>query len=218
MRSICEKHNNITSKLRNNLETIQKESEGRPAWAREQRAEAIDKAKAESRSLAVELKVEVAGKQNAARDVFNETRKGQSTKTPTASERLLYQQHAAMMFAGKTPEQSIQLYEYSLSKLTPAEKQSWRHVYDDALELACYGDPAIEFQAAQTIAKYRTPDEKSALRAVQKADRMGDFTETITAVMETNIQEAIDGETQANNPAEVFDIIERDVAAELASV
>ena len=91
-------------------------------------------------------------------------------------------------------------------------------MFDDGLELATYGEPELEYQAAQVISKYRTPDEKAALQAKQKAERFEDFIPTLTAVFQANLKEAEEGETSANDPENVLSEIEQKVDAEFAKI
>jgi hypothetical protein len=217
MRDITERHNEVIKKLSKRLAAIHKESENRPQWRLEQQAAALDEARRESRNLAVDLKMAAATQETASRDVFNETRKGAGKVKPAPSEALLWRQQAALL-NGLEPKQAIPRYSYMLSKLTPDEKQAWKHVFDDALEFAVFGDPEFEFQAQQEIAKHRTPEEKAALRASQKAERFSEYVPTILGIFESNLKEAQSGETPANDPAEVFDRITADIDAEFAKV
>jgi hypothetical protein len=217
MRDIFNKHNDIVNRLRQKLAEADREGEGRPQWKLERRAAALDEAKKASTSLRVDLKITTANKSQAAHDVFNETRKGGAKTKPAPSEALLWRQQAALL-NGLEPKQAIPRYSHMLSKLTPDEKLAWRYVFDDALELAVFGDPALEFQAAQVINQNRTPDEKAALKAMQKAERFEDFVPTLTAIFETNLKEAEDGDKQANDPAVVFDTINNDIDAEFAKL
>jgi len=217
MRALLEQHNNIIKELSKKLKTIEKEGEGRPQWKNEQRAEAIDEARSISRVLAVELKTTAARQENASRDVFNETRKGLGKTQTAPTQELLWRQQATLL-NNLEPEKAIERYRYMLGKLTPDEKKAWRHVFDDTLELAVLGDPIFEFQAEQEIAKNRTPDEKAALRAKEKAERLSEFLPTITAIFEDNFKDALDGREPANDPASVYDTIQQNIEAEYSRV
>jgi len=219
VRKIINRHNDLITTLRQKLAEIDRDGEGRPQWKNEKRAEALDTARAASRTLAVELSLAAAQKYVVSRDVFNEIRKGGSKVKPAPSEKLYWFQQAQALFNGRKPEQAIELYGYQLKKMTPEERQAWRYVFDDALELATYGgDPALEYQASQVINQNRTLDEKGALRAMQEATRLQDYAPTLKAIFEANFTEAIENDKQANDPAEVLDVIERDISAELARV
>jgi len=189
-----------------------------PQWKLENRAAAISEAKAASLIIAADLNIMTAQKRNITQDVFNETRKGGAKIKPAPSEKLYWLQQVQAAFNGRTPEQAIELYSYQLSKMTPDERLAWRYMFDDGLELATYGDPVLEFKAAQIINQNRTIEEKSALKAMQEAERFQDYAPTIKAIFQANLDEAIDGEKQASDPAEVFDTISNDIAAELAKV
>jgi hypothetical protein len=218
MRQLINKHNDIVTTLRQKLTEINREGEGRPAWKLENRTAAINEAKKASLSLAADLNIMTAQKRNITQDVFNETRKGGAKIKPAPSEKLYWLQQVQAAFNGRTPEQAIELYSYQLSKMTPDERLAWRYMFDDGLELATYGDPVLEFKAAQIINQNRTIEEKSALKAMQEAERFQDYAPTIKAIFQANLDEAIDGEKQASDPAEVFDTISNDIAAELAKV
>jgi hypothetical protein len=218
MRQLINKHNDIITTLRQKLTEINREGENRPAWKLENRTAAINEAKKASLSLAADLNIMTAQKRNITQDVFNETRKGGAKIKPAPSEKLYWLQQVQAAFNGRTPEQAIELYSYQLSKMTPDERLAWRYMFDDGLELATYGDPVLEFKAAQIINQNRTIEEKSALKAMQEAERFQDYAPTIKAIFQANLDEAIDGEKQASDPAEVFDTISNDIAAELAKV
>lgn len=218
MKKIINKHNDIITTLRQKLDEINREGEGRPTWKLEKRTAAIDEAKKASQGLAVDLSIMAAQKRADTLDVFNEMRKGGAKVKPAPSEKLYWLQQVQAAFNGRTPEQAIEMYKHQLTKLTPEERQAWRYMFDDGLELATYGDPELEFQAAQTINQNRTLDEKSALKAMQEAERFQDYAPTLKAIFQANLSEAIDGEKQANDPAEVFDTISNDISAELAKV
>jgi hypothetical protein len=218
VRKIINRHNDLMTTLRQKLAEVDRDGEGRPQWKSEKRAEAIDTARAASRTLALELSLAAAQKYVASQDIFNEIRKGGSKVKPAPSEKLFWLQQAQALFNGRKPEQAIELYGYQLKKMTPEERQAWRHVFDDALELATYGDPTLEFKTAQVIGEHRTIDERAALRAMQEATRLQDYAPTLKAIFEANFTEAIENDKQANDPAEVLDVIERDISAELARV
>jgi hypothetical protein len=218
LRKIINRHNDVITTLRQKLAEIEREGEGRPGWKLEKRAEALEEAKRASGTIAVELKLEAANKRIACQDVFNEIRKGGAKTKPAPSERLYWLQQAQSLFNGRTPEQAIELYSYQLKKMTPAERLAWRHVFDDSLELSVYGEPDLEYQAAQVINQNRTLDEKAALHAMRKADRLEEFTPTLTAVFQANLKEASEGEESANDPDNVFSDIEQKIEAEFARV
>ena len=218
MRKIINRHNDLIATLRQKLSEADREGEGRPAWKLEKRAEALETARRASGNLTVELKVEAANQRIFARDVFNETRKGGAKTKPAPSEKLFWQQQAQALFNGRAPEQRIELYKYQLTKMTPEERQAWRYVFDDNLELSVYGEPALEYQAAQIINQHRTIDEKVALHAMRKADRFEEFVPTLTAIFQTNLKEAEAGEASANDPDNVLSDIEQNVEAEFARV
>jgi len=217
MRTLAEQHNTVVKELSKRLKAIDKEGENRPQWKLEQRAEATDKARRESRRLAVELKTFTARQEVASRDLYNETRKGAGKAKAAPSAELLWRQQAALLL-GLEPEKAIERYSYMLGKLTPDEKGEWRHVFDDTLELAVQGDPVYEFQAEQEIARHRTSDEKAVLRAKQKAERMSEFVPTLTAIFDDNFQDALDGREPASDPASVYDTMEQNIEAEFSRV
>lgn len=218
MRKIISRHKDVIATLRQKLAEADREGEGRPQWKAEQRAAAIEEARRASGTMAVELKLEAANKRLACQDVFNEIRKGGAKTKPAPSERLYWLQQAQALFNGRTPEQAIELYSYQLKKMTPEERQAWRHVFDDSLELSVYGEPDLEYQAAQVINQNRTTDEKAALHAMRKADRLEEFVPTLTAILQANLQEAEAGEASANDPDNVLSDIERKVEAEFARI
>jgi hypothetical protein len=220
MRSILARHNDIISKLAARLATIQREGEGRPHWVIQERAAAIDGAKSASRDMAIELKLMAATQTTEARDNFNKAWRGLNHRTlkHTPSERLLWQQLAATTFNGRTPEQAFELYERLVNRMAPEERILYRHIPDEFLELAVYGEPANEFKASQVIDKYRTPEEREARLVLLKAERFEDFVPTLTAIFATNLKEAEDGDKQANDPLNALDNIEQNVAAEFAQV
>lgn len=220
MRKILARHNDITTALRARLANIEKEGENRPQWALKERNEAIEKAKAASRDLTVELKMQAMADQAEAKASFIKAWKNTDHRTlkHTPTERLAWQQLAQASLQGREPEQAQAVYERQVQSMTAEERLLYRHIFDQFLELAVYGDPTEEYNAARTIDKYRSAEEKQARAAMDKAERMADFVPTLKALMETNIKEAKEGEKQASDPLEVFETIEQDVKAEFAKV
>lgn len=220
MRKILARHNDITATLRARLADIKKEGENRPEWRLREKNEAIEKARGASRELAIALKMQMVADQAAAKANFIEAWKNTKHRTlqHTPAERLAWQQLAQASLQGREPEQAQAVYERQVQSMTAEERLLYRHIFDQFLELAVYGDPTAEYSVARTIDKYRSAEEIEARAAMHKAERMADFEPTLKAILETNITEAIEGETQANDPLEVFETIERDVNAEFAKV
>jgi len=215
MKKLLSDHNEIIKNLQRNLEEINRFSEGQPRRRAEETTAVVEAASNKSQSIAVQLKVIAARQQEAARDVHNEYRKNHgSNKRPATPSEMLFYQNQASLLRDMTPEGRIPGYHYLIGKLTPPERENWRYLFDDYLELLAQGDELAQLQIQAAIDQYRSPDEKAALRAMIQADRMAEYVPTIEGILKSNLLEASKGEAIANDPESVFDGILNDIEAE----
>ncbi len=193
-------------------------SEGRSnEWTLKKVNEATETARQANRHLQLEMKIETAGLQNEAKEYYLGVWQGDNQGVSSGAEKAQWRSLAQNCFKGRSPEEAIEIYERQVDRMTTTDKKKYRHIFDQELEIATYGDPVKEHMAGKAVDKHRSQEEREAKKDFDMSRRTGEFLGTLTAQFDMNLDGAEKGEAPLETTS-IVDGIEKNVTGEFYGV
>ncbi len=214
LKSYASQNTALCWKLKEEIENIRKEGRS-DTWTHQKINEAIEAARRVNNDLLLEMKMAAAAEQNEVKENYLETWQGDNKGLSSGgAEKQQWRSLAQNCFNGRSPEDAIKMYEKQVGNMRQVDRK-YRYIFDQELEIACYGDPVIEHQVGKTIDKYRTQAEKEAKRDYDMNVRASEYLDTLDAQFKMNLESAEKSETPLD-ATEVVNEIESNISKEFA--